>query len=128
VAIIIKKVGSWRYAYTAFRDGGKVIHKYLGPADSSYVKGKLADLREMKVVPERFNVLFWDTDPANISLRKNARYVIERVLEYGGIDAVNWLQRVYSTTKIMDAMAESAIVSDKSGNFWEMWFGTGRYA
>ncbi|MBF0557720.1 MAG: hypothetical protein HQL08_02955 [Nitrospirae bacterium] len=128
MAIITKKVGKGRYAYLAVREGDKVVHKYLGPANSPYVIGKLADLKEVKMVPERFRTLFWDTDLANISLKKNARYVIERVLEFGSIDAVNWLQRVYTGRTILDAMAESAIVSDKSRNFWEMWFGTGRYA
>jgi len=123
VSIVTKKIGRRQYAYLAVREGKKVVHKYLGPVDSSAVEKKIADLREVNIVPDCFRILFWDTDLGNISLKRNARYVIERILEFGSFEAVNWLQKVYTTRTILDAMHESAVISEKSRNFWDMWFG-----
>lgn len=40
--------------------------------------------------------LFWDTDPKKIDIKKNARYIIERVLDFGQPDEVSWLFKQYS--------------------------------
>ena len=44
--------------------------------------------------------LFWDTDPGTLDLRRNARFIIRRVLDYGDAAAVNWLRRNYSEDEI----------------------------
>ncbi len=67
--------------------------------------------------------LFWDTDPLIIDTQKHAVYIIERVLEFGGLDAVEWLQRVYPVQTILDVLNLSRNISDKSRNFWKIWFG-----
>jgi len=125
MSIVTKKIGKRKYAYLAVREGKKVVHKYLGPIDSSAVEKKIADLREANRVPDRFRVLFWDTDLGNVSLKRNARYIIERILEFGSLEAVYWLQKVYTTRTILDALHESVVVSEKSRNFWDIWFGAG---
>jgi hypothetical protein len=75
------------------------------------------------VCPEGFSSLFWDTNWMKIDLKRHARYVIERVLELGWLDVVLWLQRVYSVQTIIDFMTVSKAISDKSKNFWKIWFG-----
>ncbi|MBI4691076.1 MAG: hypothetical protein HY754_12555 [Nitrospirae bacterium] len=127
MGVITKKIGRKSYAYLVKREGRKVVHKYLGPADAPLVLKIQSDKRETLTVPERFRSLFWDTNLKNIHIRKNARYIIERVLDFGDMDAVQWLQRVYAIQTVMEVLAVSRNISNKSRNFWMIWFGA-RYA
>jgi len=78
MSIIIKDN---KYAYLAYRSGSKVVHKYLGPIANPEVARKIKELKKEKSVPEEYYYLFWDTDPKKIDMKKNSRYVIEKVLE-----------------------------------------------
>ncbi len=121
MSVVIKKKGKRKYAYLAYRTGSKVTHKYLGPLADPDVATKVDKLRAEKDIPRRFHHLFWDADPKAIDLRANARYVIERVLELGDVNAFSWLQRLYPTGRIIETCATSRKVSAKSKNFWEVW-------
>jgi hypothetical protein len=125
MGIITKRVGNREYAYLAVREGKRVHHRYLGPVDSQRVMQRVLEQKEVATVPRRFRSLFWDTDLGNIRIKEHARYIIERILELGDLDAVNWLQKVYSVQVILDALAASRTVGDKSRNFWEIWFEVG---
>ncbi|MEK6791234.1 MAG: hypothetical protein AABY45_05980, partial [Deltaproteobacteria bacterium] len=119
MSIIIK---NGRYAYLACRSGKKVTHKYLGLLSNPDVALKIKALERERSVPEEFHYLFWDTDPKNIDLKKNAGYVIERVLEAGGLDALQWVQRLYPTRRIVETLEISRKITPKSRNFWTIWF------
>jgi hypothetical protein len=125
MSVVMKKIGKGEYAYLVAREGSKVVHKYLGPAGSLQVKNMLAGIKEVSSIPDRFRPLFWDASPGNIHIRKNARYIIERVLEFGDNEAIAWLQRVYTTRTILDVLNASRAISNKSRNFWQIWFGVG---
>lgn len=65
--------------------------------------------------------MFWDTDPERIDPEKNARYIIERVLEFGKPDEVAWVFKQYpksSIEKIMDSPRSQ--VSPKSRALWTL--------
>ena len=65
--------------------------------------------------------LFWDTDPKNISIRKNARYIIERILEFGEPDEVRWLFKTYPKNEIKKVMnLPRAQISKKSKSLWSL--------
>lgn len=65
--------------------------------------------------------LFWDTNPKNIDLDKNARYVIERVLEFGRLNEVSWLFKQYSKEAIKKVMDLPRVqLSPKSKNLWSL--------
>lgn len=119
MSIIIKDK---KYAYLAYRSGSKVVHKYLGPIANPEVAKKIKELKKEKTVPEEFYYLFWDTDPKKIDLKKNARYVIEKVLEMGNFDALQWVQRIYPTKLIIETLEISRKITPKSKNFWSVWF------
>lgn len=123
MAILVKKISGRNYAYLAYRSGAKVVHKYLGPASNRQVARKALELSAEKRIPDNISTLFWDTDSSAINLRKDSRYVIERVLEMGGISAVQWIQRIYPTRRIMEICETSRKISQKSKNFWMIWFG-----
>lgn len=121
MSIVTKKIGKREYAYLVSREGEKVVHRYLGAADGSKV-AQLAKIKaETRSVPERFAVLFWDTALQNVNLNSHARYIIEKVLEFGDLDAFAWLQDVYPGWRIKETMLLSRNLSDKSRNFWQIW-------
>ncbi len=123
MAIITKKIGNKSYAYFSVREGRKVVHKYIGPADNPATQKKIAAYGEINAVPERFRSLFWDTRLENINVKRNAAYIIERVLDPGSLDALEWAQRVYPVQKILDVLTSSRALGEKSRNFWSLWFG-----
>lgn len=118
----MKRIGGKEYAYIARRVGDRVAHEYLGPLRDPPVAAKVAALRAERTVPSRFRTIFWDSDPAEVDLRRNSRYVIERVLEIGDLDALHWIQRLYPTRCIMEVCAASRKLHPKSRSFWEIWF------
>lgn len=41
------------------------------------------------------SALFWDTDPGALDPEKHSRYIVERVLEYGGLEAWHCIRNHY---------------------------------
>jgi bacterioferritin (cytochrome b1) len=126
MSVITRKIGNGEYAYLVRREGDRVIHTYLGSVRKPEVIAKLRQSREASMIPDRFRALFWDVDIERIQIKKHARYIIERILEYGDLDSIYWLQRVFSGQTILDVLSESRKISQKSRNLWEAWFGEGR--
>jgi hypothetical protein len=118
MSIVIKND---KYAYHAYRSGKKVVHQYLGLISNQNVAEKIKELKREKNVPEDFRYLFWDAALESIDLKKNARYIIERVLEMGGLDALQWIQRLYPTWLIIETLEISRKITPRSRNFWTIW-------
>ncbi len=121
--LITKKIGNGEYAYLVFREGKKIVHKYLGSVNNPQVIKLTTGKKDVSIIPERLQYLFWDTSLNKIHIKQNARYIIERVLEFGDMYALEWLQRVYSTRTIIDVIFLSRNITEKSRNFWMLWFG-----
>jgi hypothetical protein len=121
--VVTKRIGKREYTYLVVREGKKVVHKYLGPADEPKVIKIISDKKETSAIPARFRPLFWDTNLSKIHIKINARYIIERVLEFGNMDAIEWLQKVYPLQTIIDVLNMSRIITEQSRNFWLIWFG-----
>ena len=65
--------------------------------------------------------LFWDVNPKSIDVKKNARYIIERILEFGEMGEVYWLFKTYSKEQIKKAMnLPRSQVSQKSKSLWTL--------
>lgn len=65
--------------------------------------------------------LFWDTDPAKIDPKKHARYIIERILEFGELDDISWIFKQYSKSEIRKVMnLARSQVSAKSRALWTL--------
>lgn len=64
--------------------------------------------------------LFWDVNPKNIDLERHARYVIERVLDFGNDDEVRWLWHTYSKRKIHNVVQKSRVLHAKSKALWSL--------
>lgn len=46
--------------------------------------------------------LFWDADPSELSMEVSARYIIQRVLEYGQMNDWRLINRYYGLDKIVE--------------------------
>lgn len=64
--------------------------------------------------------LFWDVDPKTIDLKKNARYVIERVMDFGRDDEVRWLIRYYPKKSIEEALTKSRQLQPRTRALWTL--------
>ena len=78
---------------------------------------------EMKKGKNSLRSLFWDTDVASLDLQQNKQYIIERVLELGDDEAVNWLFSAYPRGEIKKVLAGSKRISRKSSNYWSLVLG-----
>ena len=64
--------------------------------------------------------LFWDTNPDNIDLDKNAQYVIERVLDLGRDSEVSWLWRTYDKSILRDVVVRSRSLRPSAKALWTL--------
>lgn len=62
--------------------------------------------------------LFWDTDPKRINIKKNAAYIIERVLDFGADQEVRWVRKTYNPKLIRKVVSNSRSLSPKTKNLW----------
>jgi hypothetical protein len=66
--------------------------------------------------------LFWDVNPDKIDLKKNAQYVIERVLDFGRDDEVRWLRKLYRPSHIRRIVEKSRSLRPRTKNLWTLLF------
>lgn len=66
--------------------------------------------------------LFWDVDPETIDVKKNARYIIERILDFGTDDEVRWMWQQYPRPLLSDVVKRSRDIRPISRNFWRLVF------
>ena len=65
--------------------------------------------------------LFWDTNPTKIDTEKNARYIIERVLDFGNDEEIRWLFRHYPKTSLQEVLFRSRnSLHEKSKALWSL--------
>jgi hypothetical protein len=65
--------------------------------------------------------LFWDTDPRKIDVKKHARYIIERVLEFGWPNEVGWIFKNYQKRTIKKVLGLPRVqLSPKSKALWSL--------
>lgn len=66
------------------------------------------------------STMFWDANEIDPEL--NAGYVISRVLDYGDIEDIQVLKRVYSNDRIRDVVRKRRGLFPKTGKYWAVKF------
>ena len=66
--------------------------------------------------------LFWDVDPKTIDPEKNARYIIERILDFGRDEELRWMVAYYPRSLIQEVMRTSRTLQPKSRALWNLVF------
>ena len=64
--------------------------------------------------------LFWDVDPAKIDTKKNAQYVIERILDFGNDREVRWMLENYNKSTLKKIIANSRSLTPQSKSLWTL--------
>lgn len=64
--------------------------------------------------------LFWDTNPNKIDPKKNAQYIIERVLDFGRDKEVRWLYRFYDKALLKKVVVKSRSLMPETKNLWTL--------
>lgn len=63
--------------------------------------------------------LFWDVAPSTIDPEKHARYIIERILDFGNDKEVSWMWHSYSQNLIRDTVKHSRVLHKPTRALWE---------
>jgi hypothetical protein len=74
------------------------------------------------VLTDSVRRLFWDVSPASVDIRRHARFIIRRVLDYGDAETLNWLRRTYSEDEIRAVVASGRGLARKTLAFWNQYF------
>ncbi|MFH1175609.1 MAG: hypothetical protein V1698_02715 [bacterium] len=62
--------------------------------------------------------LFWDVNPKNIDEKKNAQYIIERVLDFGNDKEVRWMWKTYSKRTLKKVVEKSRCLMPETKKLW----------
>jgi hypothetical protein len=74
----------------------------------------------MSISPLEKQVLFWDVDPKTIDSEKHAKYIIERIVDFGSDDDVRWMWKRYSKEFIHDTVVNSRGIRPRSRALWTL--------
>ena len=75
-----------------------------------------------KKLPKFLYFYFWDTNAKEVDVQKNAKIIIERILDHGNDKAVAWLFNVYTPVKIKKVLKSTRNLSPRSATFWTNYF------
>ncbi len=63
--------------------------------------------------------LFWDHRLTESDFTTYPVWIVERVLEYGNLDDLRTVRRLFGSDRFLDAVARARFASPKTRNFWE---------
>jgi hypothetical protein len=71
-------------------------------------------------LPMKLSPLFWDVDFASVDATQHRAFVLDRLLEYGGIEAVRWAEQFYGLEGIKEYFQRRGVrvLSAKTRAFW----------
>lgn len=64
--------------------------------------------------------LFWDVNPKNIDTKKNAQYIIERILDFGNDREVKWMWDFYDKKFIKKIVGKSRCLRPRTQALWTL--------
>ena len=75
-----------------------------------------------EALPGFLKPCFWDIKFEDLHYKEHPRFVIERILEYGGREAIKWMMTAYPRSQIIDTLSWSRNLSPKSADFWALFY------
>jgi len=70
------------------------------------------------MIPLKFKKYFWDSDFDKINLKKDASFIIGRILEYGDKEAIRWMMKNFKKAELKQTLLKKRGLSCKSANYW----------
>ncbi|MBI4617253.1 MAG: hypothetical protein HY720_26810 [Planctomycetes bacterium] len=79
-------------------------------------------------VPLAFRWLFWEVDFDRLDVRRDANFILARVLEFGRMREVRWLVATYGYDRIRRFLRDVGHpeISDRTTQFWRAVLRAGR--
>lgn len=77
----------------------------------------MAKRKKKKLIKFRQS-LFWDVDPKTINPKRHARYIIERIMDFGDDKEARWMYGYYPHSLIMDVVLKSRVIHPESRALW----------
>jgi hypothetical protein len=66
--------------------------------------------------------LFWDANIADIDLARHQRYIVERVVTRGNMDAFKKLNEIYHRSEIVSALVKSKQLDKRTAHFCSWYY------
>ncbi len=66
--------------------------------------------------------IFWDTDINKLDILNYTKYTIERILQNGRMEHINWMFQIFSDDEIIDAVKNSLIIDRRTANYWALYY------
>ncbi len=73
-------------------------------------------------IPDYVRTYLWDVNLEELSLQKHSKFIIERVLEYGDMNALKWLESNFKREEITEVLKNSKRISPKTGSLYALYF------
>ena len=73
-------------------------------------------------LPKEFKKYFWDVDFEKLTFKKNANFILGRLMNYGNQTVLKWLLR-FPPKVIMKVVRESRELDAKTRNYWRFIYG-----
>jgi hypothetical protein len=73
----------------------------------------------MSKLPIEFQGYFWDCDFKKLSWPKYSFYITERLLNFGNMQILHWLQKHTTQKELKKVIKESRALDPKTQNFWK---------
>ena len=64
--------------------------------------------------------LFWDVNPKNIDVKKNAQYIIERVADFGDDKEARWVLDFYHKRMLNKVITKSRSLRPRTKVLWNL--------
>lgn len=77
----------------------------------------------MTDLPVGFSKYFWDVNPLTLDCARYKTFIIERLLDYGDMDSLKWINEEYPEDDIREVVIHSRRISPKTANFFAMYYG-----
>lgn len=74
-------------------------------------------------VPASLHQFFWDVDAKKLNPRTHQRYVINRLLDKGNLEAARWVLKNFPKENIIDTFKTYRDFSPWNGAFWAHYLG-----
>jgi len=72
------------------------------------------------MIPLERKSLFWDTDATKLDITKHAKYIIERIFDFGRDADVRWLWATYDKSMLKEVVNNSRSIKSSTKNLWTL--------
>lgn len=59
-------------------------------------------------------------DPKTIDQKKHAKYIIERIMDFGNDDEVRWMWKTYSRRLLRSVAGKSRVLRPRTRSLWRL--------